>query len=800
MARFKKILKIGAIIIVVIILAAILYIRHLGHRALPDYNTDLDLKGFQDSVKIYRDQYAIPHVKAENESDLYRAFGYCMAQDRMWQMDLLRRVTLGRLAEIMGEDLVEYDLLMRSLQITEKSQNIYAKSNPEVRQALQAFSDGVNQYIEKQAGDLPLEFSLLQYEPEKWKPIHSINLIGYMAWSLTFPWENEVLLYKIQQKAGEKYKELIPRVSRQKIVVYPNYASKNSEIDILADLQSLHEPVKELGVDIFTASNNWAVAPEKSATEKPLFANDMHLGINSPGIWYQAHQMVTGKLNVTGVALPGAPFIVAGHNSDIAWGFTNVSVDDMDFYREKINPDNPYQYLLNGKWRDLKVKKETIRVKDSEPVEKELLFTHRGPIISRFKDIEKETISMRWVGNEESNEISSIYYVNRASNWQEFKTAMRHFRTVSQNVAYADTDGNIGLYSCTGIPIRKNGQGLLVRPGWTDEYDWQGLVPFEELPHIYNPENGFVASANNRTAGEKYPYYISHWFSPPYRIRRIRKNIKNKADLSIKDFKAIQNDHKSGLVGDMLPRLLDVLNKNNNMLKKREKIARDYLKEWDWIYTKGSVAASVFDQFYLSFLEAVAADELGDELFEKLLKTTYLPMYSVNNIWKNEESAWYDNVTTQGKRETFEEIVIRSFKKAVNSLENELGEDLQNWKWSKLHHLTLSHPLSEVKILDKVFDLNRGPYPLPGTFHTAGYYGYNYDKPFEVKAGASQRHIYNPANWDSSLSIIPTGNSGIPASRHYCDQSSLYVHGKYHVDHFSLSAVRKAARYEMMVY
>jgi len=800
MSIFKKILLVGASVLLIIILAGTLYLRHLARRGIPDYNSDVDLSGMQDSVKIYRDQYAVPHILARNESDLYRAFGYCMAQDRIWQMDLLRRVTQGRLAEIFGKDLVEYDLLMRSLRITAKSKRIYARSDSSVKIALQAFSDGINQYLETHQKSLPLEYSLLNYKPDKWQPIHSINLIGYMAWNLTFPWENEVMLYKIKQKTGSKYEQLLPDLENQTSLVHPRYTNKESEIEIIARLKDYQNSVSKLGVNIFRASNNWVVAQQKSETGYPILANDMHLDLNSPGIWYQAHHIVEGKLNVRGVVVPGSPFIVAGHNAHIAWGFTNVSVDDMDFYKEKINPDKPHQYLYNGQWHDMNVQKETIHIKDSESVEKKLYFTHRGPIISRFKDIKNQTISMRWVGNEKSNEISSIYYLNRASDWQEFKKAVKQLKTVSQNVAYADREGNIGLYSCTGIPIRKKGEGLLIRPGWTDKYDWKGLVPFEELPYTYNPESGFAASANNKTVGDSYPYHISNWFSPPYRIDRIRDLLRNKSKLSKEDFKKIQNDHHSKLVENMSPQLLQILNQNRDAFSAQERQAIDYFNNWDGHHDKNSISATMFDQFYLCYLENVLKDEMGEELFKEFLNTTYLPMYAVNNLWQNEKSLWYDNINTDGKNENFRDIIIHSFKETVHKLSNRMGESIDNWQWGQLHRLTLKHPLANVKILDRIFNLNKGSYPVGGSFHTVGYYGYKFNKPFGVSATASQRHIYDLANWDSSLTIIPTGNCGVPASQHYGDQCETYVQGKYHPAHFNLEQVVRAAKYKMIIY
>ncbi|MBW2092992.1 MAG: penicillin acylase family protein, partial [Deltaproteobacteria bacterium] len=536
------------IVVLVLFIAAAIYVRFIATRGLPDYNDSVVIEGITDKVTIYRDQYAVPHIYAKNEQDLYTAVGYCMAQDRLWQMDLLRRATTGRLSEIFGEDLVETDLLVRSLQIPNKSRMIMKKTDEKILRALEAFSKGVNFYIETHQKKLPPEFIILGYKPEKWEPEHSFNLIGYIAWDLTTGWANEVTLYKILQKFGiERCRDLIPDVLMERSAVYPDFQGNLSGLELNRDLIGHARILEELGLTIFSGSNNWAVSGKKSATGMPILANDMHLGLFAPGIWYQMHLIVDGKLNVTGVVLPGQPNIVCGHNEYIAWGMTNVMLDGMDFFLEKINPQNPNEYEFKGRWRPMEVRKETIKIKGGKTVEKELRFTHRGPIISGFKNVEGKAISMRWIGNEYSHEMRTVYLLNRARDWVDLTDAVKTFISISQNIIYADTEGNVGLYCCAGVPIRKAGDGISIMPGWTDEYDWTGLVPFEKLPHSYNPANGFVSSANNKTVNNDYPYYISQWFDLPFRIDRIREMLNEKDKLTIQDFRRMQADFKSKL-------------------------------------------------------------------------------------------------------------------------------------------------------------------------------------------------------------------------------------------------------------
>jgi penicillin amidase len=778
------------ILIAVVLVTGSLFVRSVARRGLPDFNATFELSGFTDEVIVYRDAFGIPHVYAKNEKDLYRAVGFCMAQDRLWQMDLLRRVCTGHLSEIFGEDLVETDLLMRSLRMPEKSRMILEDTDDPMVRACTAFADGVNLYIESHFDKLPPEFIILRYKPEKWQPEHSINLVGYMGWDLALSWSEEVVLDRIRKRFGEaKTQELMPDVGHHKTLVYPDL-----ETTLLAANRYLHK----LGLIVFGGSNNWAVSGKKSLNGKPILANDMHLGLNSPGIWYQMHQAVDGAMNVTGVVLPGQPFVVAGHNDRIAWGFTNVMVDNVDFYLEKINPENPHQYKLNGEWRDMEVKSEEIKVSGGQTVKEELRFTHHGPIVSRFHDAEDSAISLRWIGNDYSNELRSVYLLNRAENWDDFREAMRTFISVSQNTVYADVEGNIGLYCCAGVPIRKDGDSNTIFPGWTDEHDWQGIVPFDELPYSFNPECGFVSSANNRTVGENYPYYISHWFFPPTRIDRIREMLEEKGLLSVVDFERMQADQKSKLVEGIKPIIAAEVKKSDNLNDFERKIY-DMFSSWDGILAKFSPEASVFEEFLCQFAENLLLDEMGEKLYDDYLNAGMLRDYTIQNVMMAKDSVWIDDVSTPQIKEYFADIVQKSFKDAVAALKDDHGRNTENWRWGKIHQLVLGHPLGSVKILNWLFRFNSGPYEVGGSNHTVCPYSYPSGKPFGVTWGASHRHIYSLANWDESLTVIPTGVSGIPASLHYCDQSQMYVDNEYHPDYFSKDMVVKNARYQMVI-
>ncbi|NOZ45977.1 MAG: penicillin acylase family protein [Chlorobi bacterium] len=793
MRLFKNIIFGLIVVILLAIIAAYFYIQNISKKALPDYNENISITGLTDEVNVYRDEFAVPHVFAKNEGDLYKAVGYLMAEDRLWQMDLLRRATTGRLSEIFGKDMIKSDQLLRSLRITEKSEKVLAKSDEKVVKALEAYAEGVNQFIDDNIDNLPPEFTILGYKPEKWKPVYSVNLVGYMAWDLKMGWNSEIILHKLADKVNEKMlHELIPNLDMQTTYVIPDY-DKNKKMELLCELIDQSSALQSLGLEIFNASNNWAVAGKKSTTGKPIFANDMHLGLFAPGIWYQMHQVVEGKLNVTGVVLPGAPFVVAGHNDSIAWGMTNVMSDDIDFYKETINPDNPYEYKYDGQWKKMEVRIEKIKTKDGKVVEKEQKYTGHGAIISEFKDMD-EAISFSWVGNIFSNEIRTIYLLNRAKNWCDFRNAVKTFVSVSQNIAYADVNGNIGLQTSAGIPIR-NGNGIDIMPGDTSLYDWKGVVPFEELPYSYNPESGYISSANNNTVDSTFGHYISTWFYPPYRIDRIREMLEEKEKLSVDDFKRMHSDQKSKLVEKMLNNLVSNIEQAKR-LNKNEKAALAELKTWDMVMSREAKAPAIFESFYLNFVKNTFADEMGKDLFKSYFKEKLFVMDGVENVWIDDSSEWYDNVKTR-KIETRNDIIIESFKDAVKELEKLMGNNVNEWEWGKIHQLILKHPMGKVKLLNRIFELNSPAYPVSGSFHTVSPWSYPFTDPYTVNYGPSHRHIYSTANWDESFSIIPTGISGIPASPFYCDQTKLYVNGKYHVDYVSRAKVEEVTKFKM---
>lgn len=681
MKILKRILLALLMLVFVIAAAAVIFVRNLSHRAIPGYDKDLSLQGLHAPVEVYRDSFAIPHVYAHNMHDLYMATGYLLAEDRLWQMDMLRHVTEGRLSEIFGEKYVGTDLLLRSLRFGLKSQKILAAADTASLEAISAFTDGVNQFIKANAHHLPPEFGILKYKPENWEPAQSLNMIGYMAWDLKAGW-SEILLNDIRQTVDSlRYRQLLPDLVREQPAVYSEWKSKNNPVSVVPDLLLHTDLLQDLGADVLDGSNNWAVSGAKSATGMPLLANDMHLGLNIPGIWYQMHQVVKGELNVTGLVLPGAPVVICGHNDSIAWGMTNTYVDNLDFYEEKINPTDSNQYEFNGEWKNFEIQKVIIKISNGAQVEKQLRFTHRGAVVSSFKHIPGKVISMHWVGDEMSDEFKSVLLLNKANNWKDFTQALRTFTSISQNIVYADKKGNIGLYCAAGVPIRKRDIAFGILPGRTGEYDWKGYVPFDQLPHLFNPAQGFVASANNRTTSADYPYHIGSWYSLPSRYERITEMLEDKKILSVDDFKNIQNDQHSTLAEKYMPAILRSLEAHTGW-NDTERNALALMKRWDYSMDKKSSAAAIFETLYLQLITCTFADEMGSR-FTDFNGVTSISRNAMDQLMDLKDSPWFDDITTPDKKETINEAIVCSFSGAVADLGKKLGTDPQSWEWEK---------------------------------------------------------------------------------------------------------------------
>lgn len=778
-------------LVVIALIAGLILVTGIKRSALPRYAGEIRLEGLSSEVTVFRDGRGMPHIYAANEHDLYFAVGYIMAQERLWQMDLIRRATTGRLSEILGKDYVQTDLFLRSLDMTTKSKMVLSSEDPAVLEYMQSSADGVNAYIGDAGKKLPLEFRILGYKPDPWKLEDMANIIGYMGWDLAGGnLSTDIFNYKLISKMGaDKAAELIPDWKADTTSVFPGFKLEVDKLNEALKFIASMDKLKSLGIATFSGSNNWAVSGERTETGKPIFSNDIHLGLTSPGIWFQMHQVIPGKLNVTGVVIPGEPLIVAGHNERIAWGMTNLMVDDIDLYSEKINPENKDQYYFDGEWKNMEIRKEVIRIKGGKADTLLIRCTHRGPVISGFREINDAVLSMRWSGFDISDELKAVFLINRASGWDQFRNALSYFNSISQNFAYADVDGNIGLNTGGGIPVRK-GYGSIIREGDTDEFDWKGYVPFDQLPYSYNPANGFVSSANNKTVSSDYPYYISFRFALPYRINRIREMLNEKEIFGIDDFKRMVTDQHSDYAALLTPQILKLKSRLSEM-NPVEAGAFGALAKWDYDMNKEMVAPAVFEFFGISLAKDLLSDELG-ELFGQL--PGILKDYYIYRILETGPDRWVDDINTP-QTETLDDIIFKSFKEGVKTLSDKYGTDVNKWTWGSIHKISLDHPLASVKILNRIFKLSSSKVGIGGSNHTVCPYTYN--EKFFVTDGASERHIFNTANWDESYTVIPTGASGIPASEFYLSQTKTYLEGGFYKDAFSEEAVKAAAKYTL---
>jgi penicillin G amidase len=793
MKTLKIILWSLLVLVVLAVVGGFIFISGIRHSGKPQYSGELSLSGLNSEVTVYRDERGMPHIYAKDEHDLYFAVGFVMAQERLWQMDLIRRATTGRLSEIFGADYVDIDLFLRSLDMTNKSKKIIENEDQAVADAMKAYCDGVNTYINKAGKNLPPEFRILSYKPDPWKLEDLANIIGYMGWDLAK--ENlgsDIENFRLVQKLGAaRANELIPDWKAVSAFIFPDFKLDDATLKKVDEIFKALDKVEAKGITSFTGSNNWAVAGRKTWTGKPVLSNDMHLGLAAPGIWIQMHQVVPGKLNVTGVVVPGQPFVVAGHNERAAWGMTNLMVDDIDLFSEKINPADSNQYFFEGQWKNMTVRDEVIKIKGGKEVTRNLRFTHRGPVISGFRNIKDAVLSMRWSGYDKSDEIRGVYFLDRIASWTDFNIAIGSFRSVSQNFIYADVDGNIGLHTGGGIPVRK-GNGTILRNGETAEYDWKGYVPYEQLPFSFNPDTGYVSSANNRTVSEKFPYYISAEFELPFRINRIRQMLNEKQMFGQDDFKRMITDQHSNYAALLTPLLLSS-GAGFDKFSQLEKYAFNTLKGWDYDMNKDEVAPSVFEVFHYMLQDNILKDELGD--LYPAFDYTYRDYY-LYRILANGPDEWVDDINTPAK-ETLNDMVLKSFRDCVSYLSKKYGSDTSMWKWGDLHKIRLAHPLASVKILDRVFGLNSKLYRIGGAHHTVA--PFTYDTTMIANHGASERHIFNTANWDESLTVIPTGNSGVPGSEFYLSQTETYLDGKFYKDHFSEGAVKENAKYTLVL-
>ncbi len=817
---------VSVLVILGIVLCTAAYV--LPRQSFPQVSGQIQVRGLNGPVDVMRDENGIPHIYAANAHDLFFAQGYVHAQDRFWQMDFWRHLSAGRLAEMFGKSQLANDKFLRTMGWMDIAEQEWQSLPADTRTIFQAYADGVNAYLAGHQGTaLSLEYAVLSllnrdYKIEPWLPQQSIAWPKVMAWDLGGNMgqeiENAILLKTF---SAAQIAELNPPYPADNPVIVPGFkinsagqsASTGAALNYAAltglfestgqQLSQVQELLGNTGADI--GSNDWVIAGSRTASGKPILADDMHLSEQMPAIWYEAHLECTPvgpgcPFDVTGFTFAGMPGVIVGHNQRVAWGFTNVGPDVQDLYIEKINPDNPNQYEYQGQWVDMQTRQETFKVAGGPNVEMTVQVTRHGPIISdvygaldNFKDQAgidlpgKFAIAMRWTALEPNNVIQALMGLDLAQNWDDFRKAASYFAVPSQNMVFADVDGNIGYQTPGNIPVRAAGDdGLLPVPGWTGEYEWQGYIPFEQLPHTYNPPQGYVATANNAVVGPDYPYSISRSWAYGFRAREIVSMIENApGPITVDYVKKIHGDDKNWNAAALTPVLMNVSLSDAHLAQ-----VRQILQGWDYQDQMDSAPAALFNAFWKYLLADTFNDELpndqppgGGRWFEVM-----------RNLVEKPDSAWWDNVTTPQK-ENRDQIFQAAFAEAVADLEKQMGSDPAKWKWGSVHTITFHNQSlgkSGVSLIENIF--NRGPFPASGGSEIVNATGWSTTAgSYAVRSLPSERMIVDLSDLQNSQSVITTGQSGHAYHPHYADQIDPWRLIQYHPMYWERSQVESHA-------
>ena len=789
------------IIITVLGLAMLGLYWYLYH-PLPKYSGHKSIKGLNRPVDIYTDTYGVPHIFAENEEDLFYAAGYYAARDRLFQMSIVNYSVRGELSYAFGDDFISSDIYLRTWRIHDTAKRLVGELDKETVDLMVAFCAGINYRIQEVYNDLPLEFKISGMKPLAWNPSIVTGYARMMAREMSQSWKPEIVFGAIENFFGkEKLAELYPDYDSS----HPTIAGNNSLLNGDYFTSILKEELKLQDVlgynSSFSGSNNWVVSGKRTKTKKPFLANDPHLKFSQPARWYEM-RLKGGRFNVSGLCLAGIPLPIIGQNKNIAWGLTNSMVDDMDFFIETINPDNPNEYLYDGNWKKMKIIKESIRLKNDRDTTITIRLTHHGPIITDIHALTKNEnleISMAWTGNWLTKEIDALLGLSLATNWNEFSNAVKNYGVPGQNIVYADTKGNIGWRPAVYVPIRKEGSSLLPRPGNDPKYDWNGRVPFNKMPYLYNPESGFIATANNKTIGDSFPYYISGLWADPSRAQQIVNRLDTMDQATIEDMQSIQLDHTSQFAKEITPVLLSVKTGDETGIVKE---ALNILENWDYVEDVESKGALIFHSIMRQLTISLFADELqliGDNYLKAFTSIKYLHSRNLRKILFEGNSSWIDDITTRDKVETLYDIIKKAIHNGINDIENYVGPNINNWQWGRAHSLTHEHKLGSSKILDWIFGFNIGPYFSGGSDKSPNAGGYSFNEPYKQIAGASMRRIVNFDNLNETYMVIPTGQSGLYNSEHYSDQAHLFHSGKYRKTWFNESHIRSSEDFDRLI-
>jgi penicillin G amidase len=747
----------------------------LGRQRLPQIDGRLDVSGLGAPVEVIRDRWGVPHIFASGLHDLFFAQGFIQAQDRLFQMELNRRTACGRLSELFGALALDTDRAARTFGFARLGRADWGCVEPDLRDVILAYTEGVNAYLNLPARKLPVEFTLFGSQPSAWQPEDTAALARLMIWQLSHAWHGEIVRAQIIQAVGAEHAaELEIHYPAQNPVTLP-FGIEYNRLGPEGGLQHVGGPFLKRGM----GSNTWAVSGQRTGNGHAYLCNDMHMPLGQPSLWYGVH-LVAGEYNVTGVSLPGVPLVLVGHNARIAWGMTLAFTDCEDLFVEQVDPTNTNRYRFGTEWRVAQVVPEMIHVKGRpQPHVEEIVITHHGPVISDVVGYPEQRVAVNSMALRPCPAFHGWLKLNQAANWDEFVEAMRLIEAPQLNVSYADVQGNIGYWVTGKVPIRAQGDGTLPVPGWAGEYEWVGEVPFEEMPHAFNPSDGYFVSCNHRIVPDDYPYLLGKVWMNGYRARRLVDIIESKGSLTPADFKAMHVDF-TNLPGKEFVACLEGLQSDDPDIQK----ALHILCTWDGILAPESVGGALYEVARYHIVRGLIEPALGEVLTLHWMGQGFNPVLLASNEFYghdtvvllrllNDPDSWW--ISQAGGRE---KVLSSGLKQAVSWLRTQLGDDPKSWQWGKIHGAIFPHPLGLQKPLDQVF--NRGPFPIGGDTDTPCQTATQPNTPYNNNSWApSFRQIVDMGDLSNSLTIFPPGESGQLGSPHYADLIELWLKGEY---------------------
>jgi penicillin amidase len=751
------------------------------HSKQPVRSGEVQLSNLQAPVSVRYDERGVPHIQAQNETDMYRALGYVHAQDRLFQMEMMRRLSRGELAAVLGPKLIDTDRLFRTLGIRQHADEYAAKMDPSkpANQALAAYLDGINQY---QAGHpAPLEFDLLGIPKRPFTTADTLSVAGYMAYSFAAAFRTEPVLTYVRDQLGADYLKVFDLAWHPEGVLQPTLAANDwSDLNRLAKLSQ--QALEDAGLPQFEGSNAWAVSGSRTESGKPLLAGDPHIRFAAPAVWYEA-QLAYPGFELYGHHQALNPTASLGHNQDFGWSITMFQNDDVDLIAEKVNPSNPNQVWSQGRWVELQSRSEQIEVKGAAPVELTLRRSPHGPIINDAlgATVGKTPIAMWWAFLETENPILDAFYqLNRADTLPKARAAAEKIQAPGLNVIWANAKGDIGWWAAAQLPQRLAGiNPNFILDGASGEADKLGFIPFTANPQEENPARGYIVSANHQpqpASGIAIPGY----YNLPDRAQRLDQRL---ADNSVKwnldNSKALQLDSGSGYSQRLLQPLLPVLQATASS---EEQALVQLLADWDGEHSLDGIAPTLFNQLVYQLTDAAMRDELGDSFFDNLLATRVLDV-ALPRLAADADSPWWDNRNTPAQEDRAA-TVKAAWQASLAHLRSTQGPTPADWQWGKAHTLTHEHPLGKQPPLDKLF--NVGPFAAPGGHETPNNLSHKIGPaPWSVVYGPSTRRLIDFAKPTQALGINPVGQSGVLFDQHYSDQALPYIKGQYVPQHFS---------------